>query len=106
MPDSEMMDLTKRLDEIVHSDDHARLCQGREYSCSCGYDERKDALIWEAANELGRLRALVEQAFRDGLVYGGNIRGADADLAWKHSMARFNLSEALSPSLKEQEEGN
>lgn len=97
MPDSEVIDLTKRLDEVVHSDDHARLCQGREYSCSCGYDERKDALIWEAANELGRLRALVEQAFRDGLSVATLI-DIDPDRAWQQSKVRA--------SLKEQEEGN
>jgi hypothetical protein len=25
--------------------DHERGCQGREYTCTCGYDDRRDALI-------------------------------------------------------------
>jgi hypothetical protein len=33
----------------VLEDDHARGCQGREYTCTCGYDER-------VADEIKRLR--------------------------------------------------
>jgi hypothetical protein len=25
--------------------DHARLCQGREYTCTCGHDEQQEAVI-------------------------------------------------------------
>lgn len=25
--------------------DHARLCQGREYTCTCGYDQARDDLF-------------------------------------------------------------
>jgi len=43
--------LAKRLQDIV-SDDHERGCDGRYYSCKCGYDGRKDALCLEAADKL------------------------------------------------------
>ena len=38
--------------------DHARGCQGREYTCTCGYDNERDA-------ELQRLRAEVERLTDD-----------------------------------------
>ncbi len=47
--------LIDRLQQIVPNDDHARGCQGREYTCICGYDARKDALIAEAANALAAI---------------------------------------------------
>lgn len=40
-------------DDIMASD-HKRKCQGREYHCSCGYDEAKD-------EEVVRLRSLVSK---------------------------------------------
>lgn len=49
------------------------------------------------AAEIRRLRALVEQAFRDGLSVATLI-DIDPDRAWLQSKARA--------SLKEQEEGN
>jgi hypothetical protein len=38
------------------------------------------------------LAEAVEQAFRDGLAYGGNVENADPDVAWQHSKARATLS--------------
>ena len=35
--------------------DHARLCEGREYTCTCGYDAERDAVFADllaAAQEL------------------------------------------------------
>jgi hypothetical protein len=40
--------------DILTADDHARGCAGREYACTCGYDDR-------LAAEIRRLRAEVEQ---------------------------------------------
>jgi hypothetical protein len=49
--------------------------------------------IEERALTAERLLAeAVEQAFRDGLAYGGNVENADPDVAWQHSKARATLS--------------
>lgn len=50
-------DLIERLRTISTHDDHSRGCQGREYSCTCGYDDRWAALTTEAADEIERLTA-------------------------------------------------
>lgn len=44
-----------------------------------------------AEQQVQKLTALVEQAFRDGLTYGGNVDNADADLAWSQSRIRSAL---------------
>jgi hypothetical protein len=49
-------DIVERLRNKVTSD-HKRGCQGREYGCSCGYDDTKDALMELAAAEILNLRA-------------------------------------------------
>jgi hypothetical protein len=46
MTGTDIKALVERLRE-VKTTDHERLCQGREYTCSCGYDDR----IWAAASE-------------------------------------------------------
>ena len=58
-----------------------------------------DARALAAESELSRLRAenekmreLVQQAFRDGVIYGTNIADADPDLAWEYSRSRAVLS--------------
>lgn len=56
-----MSDIVERLHLYV-GDDHERLCQGREYSCSCGYDDKRDPLLKEAAFEIGRLLNLLADA--------------------------------------------
>lgn len=40
-----------------------------------------------------KLAALVEQAFRDGLIYASNVVVNDPDLAWQHSRAREALEQ-------------
>ena len=40
--------------------DHKRGCQGREYGCSCGYDDAKDAEIVRLRAELLKLRSIME----------------------------------------------
>lgn len=54
-----MSDIVERLRSYA-SDDHERLCQGRYYSCSCGYDDKRDPLMTEAAAKIERLRAALE----------------------------------------------
>ena len=66
-----MTELVERLRDYA-GDDHERLCQGRNYDCTCGYDERRDPLIAAAADELTALTAkvaLLTEALRpfDGL---------------------------------------
>ena len=51
-----MSDIVERL-RIYATDDHERGCQGRCYDCSCGYDEKRDPLLKEAADEIERLHA-------------------------------------------------
>lgn len=38
-------------------DDHARGCQGREYTCTCGFDDSKDT-------EIERLREVITHAYQ------------------------------------------
>jgi hypothetical protein len=44
------------------NEDHLRGCQGREYACDCGYDDRQDGLRLLAAAEIERLRAALQAA--------------------------------------------
>jgi hypothetical protein len=44
-------DLVKQLQEQAGSD-HVRGCQGRQYSCDCGYDLRTEGLLEQAAASL------------------------------------------------------
>lgn len=60
-----MSDIVERLGDIYATDDHARGCRGREYDCTCGYDERSAASAREAAAEITRLRAFIT-ALEDG----------------------------------------
>ena len=55
-----MADIVERLRGYA-SDDHERGCQGRYYTCSCGYDDKRDPLLTEAAYEIERLRAALEK---------------------------------------------
>lgn len=54
-----MRDIVEKL-RVYVSDDHDRLCQGREYTCSCGYDDKRDPLMTEAADLITALRAEVD----------------------------------------------
>jgi hypothetical protein len=51
--------LVERL-EARPGEDHTRGCQGREYTCSCGFNDATDALFTEAASELSRLSEALE----------------------------------------------
>lgn len=51
-----MADIVARL-RAYAADDHERGCQGREYTCACGYDDKRDPLLAEAADTITALRA-------------------------------------------------
>jgi hypothetical protein len=51
MSDTTSAELADRLRSAA-SDDHERGCQGRYYSCECGYDKAVHDLLVEAANAL------------------------------------------------------
>lgn len=57
-----MADIVERLNGIWANDDHDRGCQGREYSCSCGFDNRTAKTAEDAATEITRLRQLLSEA--------------------------------------------
>lgn len=57
-----MTDIVERLNNIWANDDHRRGCQGREYSCSCGFDNRTAKTAEDAATEISRLRQLLSEA--------------------------------------------
>jgi len=40
-----MSDIVERLREYALNEDHERGCKGREYSCTCGYDDKRDPLL-------------------------------------------------------------
>ncbi len=56
-----MTDLVLRLREQLTSG-HVKRCQGREYTCDCGYDLVNEGVIELAATEIETLRARVEAA--------------------------------------------
>ena len=58
-----MSDLTERLNRIW-KDDHDRGCQGREYSCTCGFDEDVWKTAKEAADEIDQLTRELAEAER------------------------------------------
>lgn len=45
---------------ILTHDDHARGCQGREYTCTCGYDERIATALSDQKAEIERLTKALE----------------------------------------------
>jgi hypothetical protein len=49
-------DIEERLREHI-SDDHVRGCEGRQYSCDCGYDLKTEGFLELAAAEIDRLAA-------------------------------------------------
>jgi len=54
-----MSDLVERLRDYA-KDDHERGCSGRYYDCHCGYDDKRDQLIDEAAAEIDNQQAEIE----------------------------------------------
>jgi hypothetical protein len=62
-----MTDIVERLREYA-STDHKRGCEGRCYSCTCGYDDERDHLLVETADEIERLEAELKRQTADKLV--------------------------------------
>jgi hypothetical protein len=63
-----------------------------ELSPSCSTETALKHFTSRALTAERLLAEAVEQAFRDGLAYGGNVENADPDVAWQHSKARATLS--------------
>lgn len=72
-----MSDIVERLREYA-SDDHERLCEGRCYSCSCGYDDKRDPLLEEAATRIAQLEEEGDKA----RARGDRMRMALEDIAY------------------------
>lgn len=68
---SEVAELIERLRNYA-DDDHERLCKGREYSCTCGYDEKRDPLLADAADTLASQAAEIER-LREALGLAGDV---------------------------------
>jgi len=59
--------LCERLRAITTTD-HERLCQGREYVCSCGWDAENEAKATKAADTIERQAAEIERLRSAGRV--------------------------------------
>lgn len=94
---SDDLGLAAKLLELISSDDHERLCQGREYSCSCGYDERKDAALREAAAAIERLVAERDEARRRIELLTAGINGV---VNFQSPLTRAQVREAMSDLLE------
>lgn len=62
---SEVSKMVERLNAVWRDGDHERLCQGREYSCTCGFDERTEATTREAASLLQQQEAEIARLRED-----------------------------------------
>jgi hypothetical protein len=72
-----MTDIVERLRSYA-SDDHERLCQGREYICTCGYDAKRDPLLAEAAAKIERLNRELDDVW-DALAIQREDNGSFGD---------------------------
>lgn len=66
-----MTDLIKRL-LAIPGEDHARGCEGRNYSCNCGWNETIDRIVVEAADALAEA-AEREKGLREALKPFGRV---------------------------------
>lgn len=73
--------LSERL-RLVEQTDHQRGCQGRCYTCTCGWDDERDELIKESAVEIDRLE----------------LKLAEANAGYRDLLGELDRSEALSSS--------
>ena len=97
-------ELVERLRDYA-GDDHERLCQGRNYDCTCGYDERRDPLIAAAADELTTLTAkvaLLTEALRQVVGDYDACSGAEPSLSVLHRSIDIFARRALSEPDKEE----
>jgi hypothetical protein len=92
-----MTDIVERLRSYA-SDDHERLCQGREYSCTCGYDEKRDPLLAEAAAKIERLNRELDDVW-DALAIQREDNGSFGD-AFKRMTAEIERLRAALLKIK------
>jgi hypothetical protein len=65
----DVAELIERLREVSEGD-HERLCQGREYACTCGYDQRTLDAATEAASRLAALQQRMDALERKNVFLG------------------------------------
>jgi hypothetical protein len=53
-----MTDIVQQLLDHTQND-HTRGCEGRNYSCSCGYDRQTETLMMIAAVEIDKLESML-----------------------------------------------
>lgn len=69
--------------------DHERGCQGREYTCTCGYDADRDALIKKLVKALERIASVCsDRSEKTGWRIDSISDEADAALAAAKEIAR------------------
>ena len=93
--DGQEGEVEKRLRDRL-GEDHARGCEGRHYTCSCGFDSETDALVTKAADAIAQLRAERDEARQSAKVRLHSIQ-THAD---KHSEACAALTAAESELTK------
>ena len=80
----ELLDFTTR--------DHERGCTGREYVCSCGYDNEIEAAVKKAAAEIERLRLSLSEARATGRREGMEVSARIAALHNKYAAAAIRAA--------------
>lgn len=102
-------------------DDHARGCQGREYTCTCGYDAQKESELVEALRQRDEareaLKATITREMVDRLVgaeidavlayTGGGAPSMEKEAELNHELveARNAVRNAASAVALKQEDG-
>lgn len=61
-------------------DDHERGCQGRNYDCTCGYDDKRDQLIDEAVGKIDNQQTEIERLCEANELMLTDIRRTDVDM--------------------------
>jgi hypothetical protein len=86
-----MADIVERLHGQL-SGDHKRGCQGRCYSCECGYDTSTESLMAEAADEIEQLRKAL-----DSILSECDEAPTDNN-AWVVAIQKIARASALTPA--------
>jgi hypothetical protein len=93
-----MSEIAKSLRDHV-CNDHTRGCQGREYSCKCGYDQTTESFLNKGADEIDRLEGVNRRAkkINDELAIEANGLRAQLASAKKAIDAMCDHLEAADP---------
>lgn len=78
--------------------DHARGCEGREYTCTCGYDAQQAVRLSDAQARIAELEAQLDEALA-GNVVPSSIWMRQMELN-REAEARTEAAEALLKRLK------